>query len=215
MADRPIIFSGPMVRALLEGRKTQTRRLATSPLRRCEIGDRLYVRETWATWMHMPGLAGVGGQLSREPDEWLYAADDPEWEAMQHDRRMLKAHNCGNARRVGNYVVRPSIHHPRWASRLTLTVTDVRRQPLNQIDDGDAFAEGVQPIVSSNGPNYFTIDFELGCAFSANAPTARQTYERLWDALHDKPGQRWADNPEIVALTFTVERRNIDADPTP
>ena len=48
MTDRPIIFSGSMVRALLAGRKTQTRRLASSPLARCVIGDRLYVREAWA-----------------------------------------------------------------------------------------------------------------------------------------------------------------------
>jgi hypothetical protein len=165
--ERPIIFSGPMVRALLEGRKTQTRRVvkgmaldwlddagftpefvANPANRLCPYGvpgDRLWVRETWATWMHAPCLpGGMGGALSRDPDDWLYKATEPEWAAMLADRATLRAYNVSREDgSTGNYVVRPSIHMPRWASRLTLEITEVRVERLQDISEADAIAEGL------------------------------------------------------------------------
>ena len=76
---------------------------------------------------------------------------------------------------------------PRWASRLTLVVTEVRRQRLRDIDGLDALAEGVTP--------------EEGVA-------PWRLYMRLWNALHGEGA--WQKNPDVVALTFTVHQANID-----
>ncbi len=157
-----------MVVALIAGRKTQTRRLATSPLCRCEVGDRLYVRKSFRP-VH-------SGDPSRGAK---YLAD------------------------VGSDQMRwkPSIHMPRWASRLTLTVTDVRVEPVRSISESDAIAEGVQQQPGgwwSGAPNQ-------------SSPTAVGAFAVLWQSLHNRSGETWSEGPDVVALTFTVEQRNIDA----
>lgn len=207
MTDRPIIFSGAMVRALLAGRKTQTRRLASSPLARCAVGDRLYVREAWAPLSacthNDPGSQAFA-------DNGFYHADDSTIEG-----------------EISRWT--PSIHMPRWASRLTLTVTDVRQQPLGAISDEDAVAEGARftdfgryqpPGTASldggvtwhpfgerqhNGWHVNDVSRPEECMGSASA-----AFANLWNSLHDKPGERWADDPTVVALTFTVTAGNID-----
>lgn len=198
MAERGIIFSAPMVRALLDGRKTQTRRLATfvrpdgdgyhirnsgggmvgadddavriygADYAPHTIGDRLYVREAHA----------VVGAV--DPGWVLYRASGYEAECERH--------GFDNPPPESEVRWTPSIHMPRWASRLTLTVTDVRVQRLQDISEDDARAEGV--MVS-------------GCSY-------RSAFHRLWNSLHDKPGTRWEDNPWLYALTFTVQHGNID-----
>jgi hypothetical protein len=114
MNERPILFSAPMVRAILEGRKTQTRRLATNALNgwgRCAPGDRLWVREACA-----PGPDPAGGYIyradSRDEDE----PDPGRWT--------------------------PSIFMPRSASRITLRVVSVHSENLQDISDADILAEG-------------------------------------------------------------------------
>jgi hypothetical protein len=178
MADRGIMFSAAMVQALLAGRKTQTRRLATSPLRKCQIGDRLWVREGWShtgdgVWQiqdaRMMGLAGV-----------IFMAD---------------------GRRLGAKYW-PSTHMPREFSRLTLLISDVRVERLQDITAQDAWAEGADPVHMKPGghtgnPSDGWLCYQAG-------------FRSLWDSLHDKPGERWQDNPELVALTFTVCHGNID-----
>lgn len=153
MTDRPIIFSFPMVKALLAGTKTQARQMALrfngnpSPWLCVKPGERLWVREAWSH--NAPSL------------------DD-----------------C----RRGNAIVKPptsSIRIPRWASRLTLTVTDVRVQRLHAITEAEAQAEGI----------------EAKHGYVA-------AFRRTWNDIH---GQfAWDKDPDIVALTFTVEKRNID-----
>ena len=191
MADKPIIFSAPMVRALLDGRKTQTRRVLKPqpvwdngaigiedkagrwvfcsntergfgeglPRSRFKLpyapGDRLYVREA-VCWVSRLG--------------WRYRADDDDLS----DKR--------EAGEVGRW--HPSIHMPRWASRLTLTVTDVRVQRLAEMSSGDALAEGID-VTGDCGPLV--------------------TYAKLWDNLNAKRGFLWQSNPWVVALTFRTE----------
>lgn len=177
MTDRPILFSAPMVRALLDGRKTQTRRiLKPQPLMgytpdvtaskgiRFAKGDRLYVRER--VWLP-EGTDNPHGHVT-------YHAD-------HGDDRALKW--------------RPGIHMPRWASRLTLTVTDVRIERLQEISEEDAIAEG------SREPSLVPI---IGACWSE-----RDAYAKLWEHINGPGG--WGANPWVVALTFTVEQRNIDA----
>jgi hypothetical protein len=173
MTDRPILFSGPMVCALLAGRKTQTRRLATSrPTGRFEIGDRLWVRESI---LHAPASHGFDLTHGMLGTVGYYADGDGEW----RDRA-----------KAGGAKSRPSIHMPRWAARLVLTVTDIRTQPLQDIGEDDARAEGVVMVAARN---------------------YRDGYAVLWNSLHTKAGERWDDNPDVIAVTFTVQRRNIDA----
>ncbi len=176
--DRGIIFSAPMVLALLAGKKRQTRRLATSPLRRTQIGDRLYVREC--------------AQEVGEGYLVIYRADYPA---------CVPAHfeNVPTLEEIKS-PWRPSIHMPRRWSRLTLIVTDVRREPLQAISATDAMAEGIER------DGRLWRDYRGGDAIM----DPRASFRSLWESLHDADGQRWEDNPDLVALTFDVRPGNID-----
>lgn len=189
MKERPILFSGPMVRAILEGKKTQTRRvvkpqpdqqhaLALPPLpASCPYGkpgDRLWVRER-ISWEHAGG-------------NWLgvtYAADG-------HYEEFLEPPVDWNTDDPPK--TRPSIHMPRWASRLTLEITEVRVQRLQDISEEDAIAEGM--------PNFIgrTVN---GIAVVRQSPTPREEFATLWDSINGKrPGCSWSDNPCVWAITF-------------
>lgn len=186
MTDRPIIFSAPMVRALLAGTKTQTRRIAFKGWTQAADGvtvpretlwqhvspsDRLWVREAW-------------GLLPRN----CYAL--PKTPAPDKD---FAAYYRADFDRCGRPAWRTPIHMPRWASRLTLTVTDVRVQRLQEISEWDARAEGVS--LPQNPQSYRT--------------PCRLEFANLWSRIHGDGA--WEANPEVVALTFTAEQRNIDA----
>lgn len=197
MADRPIIFSGPMVRALLAGRKTQTRRLATSPLANVEVGDRLWARESW--WVatrYSYGTTPGGSDLPPPPlaqrggDPVHYAADGdpPNCVNRHHGPEGLRGGWFAAPDPYAVWHRKPSIHMPRWASRLTLVVEALRFERLQEISAADAEAEGT----------------ERGSMSWIGA------YHALWDSLHNCEGERWADDPAVVALTFRVERGNID-----
>ena len=189
MKERPILFSGPMVRAILEGRKTQTRRIAkgisiiTGDDRsgatddRCPYGvpgDLLWVREAWSTdpcYDHiMP---------SRLRTEWpVYYDSGP-----------------GLVITLGFHRVRPSIHMPRWASRLTLNVTGVKVERLNEISEQDARAEGVPQDTYPCDHSRRTCD-EVGCL----GPTYRSSFAALWDELHGAGA--WDANPWVWVVEF-------------
>jgi hypothetical protein len=92
---------------------------------------------------------------------------------------------------------------PRWASRLTLIVETVRLEQLRELSALDARAEGVERD-GGDWRNYGT---------GAECLSAIESYATLWDSLHDKSGERWRDNPAVVALIFRVEHGNIDRVP--
>lgn len=175
MADRPIIFSAPMIRALLDGRKTQTRRLATSPLAKCQPGDRLWVRESFL-------------DIRPYRNAPVFAAQDAE------------AAHMADGTFIGCHGWKPSIHMPRWASRLTLVVAEQRKQILDDISELDARAEGVYGPI---GGEWFTSQ-----ASTIPHPSARAAFLWLWRDLHGHSEGFWTT--PIVALTFTVHRCNID-----
>lgn len=196
MTDRPIIFSEPMVRALLDGRKTQTRRvLKPQPEElpngfagcrlRYALADRLYVREAWRARLYNQDVP------PRDLDPWAtrlhYDADGtpPECDDGTNWQR-----------------ARPSIHMPRWISRLTLTVTDVRVQRLQDISEADARAEGAKP--DRGGGGMAGIYSRMGVDPYAYA----RGFRDLWNSLHGPDA--WDANPWVVALTFTVRHGNID-----
>jgi hypothetical protein len=91
---------------------------------------------------------------------------------------------------------------PRWASRLTLTVTDVRVQRVQEISEADAVAEGVES--DSDGWRDYQMPNTQCCG------TALESFRTLWDSLNAPRGYGWDANPFVAAYTFTVARQNID-----
>lgn len=174
-----------MVRALIAGRKTQTRRLASSPLRHCEVGDRLYVREHWRVAPAYDDLppSDLGGDMSV-----LFLADGGVLNAVMNEAMPWGKHRQG-------------MHMPRWASRLTLILEGVRVERLHAITSTDAIAEGVERA-PGGWRNYLDP--------ARSVPFADTAYKFLWQSLHQGEGQRWEDNPEVLVLTFRVVRGNID-----
>jgi hypothetical protein len=215
MTDRPIIFSAPMVRALLEGRKSQTRRTLkpqpkifqtdegpcevallrgmNDPLPRVQlgrvitpqqirfaVGDRLWVRENWRPVGDAPLSQCVG------PEDVRFAASATEEE-----------YAC--------FKWRPSIHMPRWASRLTLIVTDVRIEQLQNISEDDARAEGCFVGKATGRIFESATSMRLG---GNEWATARDWYADLWESINGQDA--WKANPWIVAVSFTTRLGNID-----
>jgi len=199
MVDRPIIFSAPMVRALSDDRKTQTRRLATSPLRRIKAGDRLYVRESYAVRGVYSDVVEVGYMAHERANHTEFVEQIPVAFASNAVPTWPK--------------YRPSIHMPRWASRLTLIVEGVRGEPLQDLEgqhplESDAIAEGVRSIHHGDGDYFYSAFNDAPDPHNWCDPA--DAFRELWDSLHTAEGERWSDNPDVVALTFRVVRGNID-----
>lgn len=224
MADRPILFSAPMVRALLDGSKTQTRRVLKDPefygcptgdcphqtqaecnaamaglgpeATRYAIGDRLYVREHWSSHPSFDGIAPR--DLKR--GSMVYTRADHIW------------HNNGDWIGAPYGKHRQAMHMPRWASRLTLTVTDVRVERLQDCSEADAITEGIYRLGglychSRPGDRFGN---ENAIAVPAGWDQATHAYQALWDRING-PGA-WEANPWVVAVSFTVGHHNIDAE---
>ncbi|WP_039659626.1 hypothetical protein [Pantoea sp. MBLJ3] len=224
MKERPIIFNADMVRAVLDGRKTQTRRIMRvqpdsagfesrfiidstkrseigkwcwaepgvfvnprrSALFSCpfgENGDRLWVRETCQAVEHESGLDVVS-----------YPAEGNEIP--------VKAHPLDSGRWVDLYRYRggegkivPSIHMPRWASRITLEITGVRVERLQDISEEDAKAEGVPPagdLLPDYPGTYLTPKSDFA--------TAGVAFQRLWQSIYGDDS--WQANPWVWVIEF-------------
>lgn len=236
MTERPILFSAPMVRAILAGRKTQTRRVvqlprwvqhkqpdlgkafadrggAGNPFARpgeaylhvpCAEddsvqrvyspfgapGDRLWVREAWTAELEWPVDPG------EDPVRWwhqvpaafrgpknvmhtFYRADGSAWDCAA-DGTKMETTWVPTVDDWEEVRWNASIHMPRWASRLTLEIIDVRVERLQDISEDDAVAEGVERL-------------EL---------TARSHYHLLWNDINAKRGAGWALNPFVWVLEF-------------
>jgi hypothetical protein len=181
--ERPILFSAPMVRALLAGTKTQTRRIA-QPKRSIEPmtdecpygqpgGDRLWVRESWradAAYDAMPPRdIPAGSQVWYEADTGL-----PGLRGLVRQGKL-----------------RPGMFMPRWASRITLEVTEVRVERLQDISEADALAEGIVP-------GYGGFGLPDGSHFHAADP--RESYFSLWEAINGRASVE--ANPWVWAVSF-------------
>lgn len=218
MKERGMIFNGEMVRAILDGRKTQTRRImAIQPehselgLRRVidskngrdngkyfwsqsdarglkmrskvfgcpygEVGDRIWVRETYQgplfDYEHMESYLEDSSKFEK-PEFCVYRADgNPAPEFYDADDNL----HCG---------WRPSIHMPRWASRLTLEITGVRVELLASVSDEDAGKEGYP---ANPAPYGGTMDKWLW-------------FRQLWDSIY--PEQSFKHNPWVWVIEFKV-----------
>jgi hypothetical protein len=142
------------------------------------IGDRLWVREAhYLTNKH-------AYRLSVGVDQRINPRDD-------YEACVFKE---GFDRSTGGLRLRPSIHMPRWASRLTLVVTDVRVQRVQEVTLGDICAEGLARSIYDFKP----------------VQTGFDAWRELWDSLNAERGFGWDDNPWVAAYTFTVHKCNID-----
>jgi hypothetical protein len=224
--ERPILFSGAMVRALLDGTKTQTRRVVKMPPSwDCVVyadwgngwwpyrsddgespnydnneiplncpygkpGDRLWVRETWhpdpeddGTWAYTQWAGCKGSPLSDIP------------------RKFQKPEHC--IYREGwdsvDLVWRPSIHMPRWASRILLEITSVRVERLQEISEADAIAEGIErhpehPTLWRRGP----LHGDQNTVSVTNFP--RLAYRSIWERINGH--ESWTGNPWVWVVEF-------------
>ncbi|NBK32428.1 hypothetical protein [Pseudomonas aeruginosa] len=218
MKERPILFTGPMVRAIIEGRKTVTRRVMkyqphedasvtvgnynvtvvdrhgeqqpgpeafgawwSDGERGCicphgEPGDRLWVREAWAADAQVDAIAP--SDLSQGEPIW-YPAD-------------LSVRQTGCSM-ISKGRVRPSIHMPRWASRILLEITAVRVERLQDISEEQALAEGVRGEQCDHARQACA---DIGCW----GDTAKGAFGFLWESLNGEGS--WAANPLVWVVEF-------------
>jgi len=239
-----------MVRALLDGRKSQTRRLINPQPPACVTsagvisrssegqtdewswlsgdpkdidtwgfegefstrfvpGDRLYVREEYyqrGHWAPVEGVATKGGR-----QKWAFVPVDDEIRFDAPGIFRLGRHSADPAtvawhKRLGRFM-------PRAASRMTLLVEDVRVERLQNISEADCWAEGVCTAVESSGRAAFgescTPEMRRMIVETIHG-SGSAAYHWLWSSLHTHEGQRWDDNPFVVAITFSVVRGNVD-----
>ena len=197
MTERPILFSAPMVRAILAGTKTQTRRVVKPSkdlgigceLAPCELagevnagdysnaryqpGDQLWVREAF-------DFLPTGGPDEPQACEIVY------WATGSTEPRTTPSGY--NPLIYGNQKIRPSIHMPRWASRITLEVTGVRVERLQNISEADALAEGVNVHPDHHGKPRTSIYSPV------------QAYRDLWESINGQDS--WDLNPWVWVVEF-------------
>ncbi|MBT1833603.1 morphogenetic protein [Enterobacter cloacae] len=204
-----MIFNGEMVRAILDGRKTQTRRImknqpagdypdtpalirsagggfqwyghyGESSIFNCPfgaVGDRIWVRETWAE-------AGASA-----PDLKLYRANYPAHVPTHYE----------NVPPAEDVRWTPSIHMPRWASRITLEIIGVRVERLNGISEADAEAEGIDMDALADSQDCYD------CIADHNMtgrPTATGAFKYLWESIYGE--ESWKANPWVWVIEFKV-----------
>ncbi|EDR7342204.1 hypothetical protein QE95_003940 [Salmonella enterica subsp. salamae] len=216
MKERGMIFNAEMVRAILDGRKTQTRRpvkgvrpdncLPIHPATATRsgvhthvmdapkhglcpfgvVGDRLWVRETWATLGNEDGhpVDANGNLCSREDAQRIYRAS-----AIQNPGNYGLWTSPDGFDFEGSWT--PSIHMPRWASRITLEITDVRVERVQDISQIDAIAEGGPP----DHPSFSKISREMG--FS---DWPRSWFAQTWWGIYGR--EAWNTNPWVWVIKF-------------
>jgi hypothetical protein len=181
---KPILFSTPMVRAILEGSKTMTRRVVPErilekqlvvdvPVRiHCEhyapirVGDVLWVRETWRF----------------DEGEYFYKADD----------------DCPEG-----YDWKPSIFMPKEAARIFLKVTGIRCERLQDITEEDAIKEGVETIISKFTGRQYYKDYRHIPGCEGGWWSAVDSFRTLWNSINGKrPGYGWENNPYVFVYGF-------------
>ncbi len=217
MKERPILFSGPMVRALLDGTKTQTRRVCKpaatlsavvevpDPLERGQVyngshfgdedgeaqfacpyggrGERLWVRETH----YLHGIWSV-----RKDDDgkrrWTFSPNQDMGVQFYEPNGLIR----GRSTTVPGWYRRPSIHMPRWASRITLEITSVRVERLQDISEADALAEGI--VRQPDG------GYGLADTTHYHFTDPHQSYFSLWEAINGAGSVE--DNPWVWVVEF-------------
>ena len=203
MKEHPIIFKGEMVKAILDGRKTMTRRVIKPQPECCQMlrdgrlecspdggfdvgvsyvsclygqpGDRLWVRETFFSG------AAAHNKILTKKKHLLFKADHLNHKGLtQHWQ--------------------PSTFTPRWASRITLEITNIRAERVQEIGEADAIAEG---IILKQGMGDAGL---LKGYFPGNCDHATTSFNILWDSINAKRGYGWKLNPWVWVVSYKVVR---------
>ncbi len=239
---KPIIFSGPMVRAILEGRKTQTRRVL-KPQIVCSTGitpsfywgkfSGVFPDDWFGHGNEIDGaLPYATGDILWVREAFNYSSDDdlhplempnpkPQRAAYLEKNVVYAADGISEHPIHGRALWKPSIHMPRWASRITLEVTEVRVQRVQEISEKDAEAEGIEdqktgglaPLWRMYGPApklAFGVFGNLSHDRGQFATDARDSFATLWNSINAKRGFGWDANPWVAAVTFEAHRVNVD-----
>lgn len=198
MKERPILFSTEMVRAILAERKTQTRRVVTPQPDELHysgmVDDRQFAR-FWSPgeYKHTATITDVRCPYGK-PGDMLWVRET--WRYWGSIEAPTKAHIAYKA--DGDLAGRwkPSIHMPRWASRINLQILAVRVERVQEIGELDAEREGVSddPLVPTHFPYY---DDTPG---STRSPV--ESFRTLWDSINAKRGYEWDGNPWVWVVEF-------------
>jgi len=194
---KPIIFNTQMVKAILDGRKTQTRRVVKPQPNKAWSGDPHIVDGRWADGECVSDLKVPYGQKGdrlwvRETfrvyrgtnsAQIYYKASEPHT-GIQIDPSKVDTLKTYHPK------WRPSIHIPRWASRITLEITDINVERIQDITDRGAKAEGIR--IFDNTP---------GKMYSYNG-ALRDIFIDLWDSINYKRGHGWDINPWVWVISF-------------
>lgn len=202
---KPILFNTEMVKAILEGRKVQTRRVIKGRFNICfdhtgaicdiqkkddndnhigtiyppyQPGDILWVRETWAEYWYPDRVAGYVYKADGEPMSYV------SW---------------GNSKTGKDEVWMPSIHMPKDAARIFLKVTNVRAERLQDITEDDAKAEGAGKAYYIRDAVYHNFE---------DKDNFRDGFRELWDSCYNWP-KTWNANPWVWVITFEKVKKEI------
>ncbi|MEN6532201.1 MAG: hypothetical protein ABFD89_00965 [Bryobacteraceae bacterium] len=251
MKERPIIFSGPMVRGILEDRKGQTRRVV-KPQPKVELfpfkgpdnkpnGDFAFVDYPRVISRHLRCPYGVpGDRIYVKEATWIWCEKRPSGTSASGRKKYRYVpvgrsviYCADQAKPVGRIDEEPTHawrykvarFMPRWASRITLEITDVRVQRVQDITEEDARAEGCNPTVMApywqgfERINGVRVALSVGCGENGTAPqpdwmecaervpeqeitSARDKFLVLWDSINAKRGFGWDTNPWVWAISF-------------
>ena len=238
MKARPILFNTDMVKAILAGHKTQTRRAVNaymaanfdeprgaedvlagypfveteggyvSALKLCpygQPGDLLYVRETWNEGWSYGGSDSVVFYRATG-DGWIGSEVHPPADVMNGQFGVSSGQTACSAPKSIKW--KPSIHMPRWASRLTLEITDVRVERLQDISEEDARSEGIQSkpgIAVIEGKQTPSPVYFVGGLHPEGSPS--EAFRSLWSSIYSN----WHTNPWVWVVEFKVHHCNVDA----
>lgn len=211
MTERPILFTPGNVRAILDGTKTQTRRIVKP-----EPWEVMPVKSGGPPWPHSFRLR-AGSTTNGDPVKMLCpfgTAEDRLWvrEGLERSKNLIGVSYRRDGKPVGPMptggwyrwewrrdTLSP-IHMPKWACRLWLEIVEVRVERLQEISEEDAIAEGVQPI---SGHPYSWKSYRFGKAVASDVhceQTARDSYRTLWESINGAGS--WGTNPWVWAITF-------------
>lgn len=225
MTERPILFSAPMVRAIVSGTKTQTRRIVKDTglyaiedhhgvetaqrervalATRCpygQAGDLIWVKERHAfldvVKSAMSQFTLGDGKVG--PDVWNLCIE--YCDGTENGAKKVEGARPKQTRERGETGWRPSIYTPRWASRITLEITGTRVERLQDISEDDAVAEGVFRKIGTHPLGDVVETYDGAGELIYAAPTqAREEYRRLWQSING-PGS-WAANPWVWVVSF-------------
>jgi hypothetical protein len=204
MKERPILFSGPMVRALLDGTKTQTRRVANKAVRHPDLGN-LYAPGALVL-EHEPQHVIDRACPYGRPGDRLWVRESFQSHTGQLGESIVYAYRATDDDRLGPW--RPSIHMPRVACRLVLEITGLRIERLNDCSDDDALAEGIacrEVIVDTAYEGGGHVERWADRYLHGEWPcdvfeSAGEAYADLWDSINGAGS--WDRNPWVWVVEF-------------